>query len=238
MKASLFSTGLIALITLLAIKGLGLISSLSQNSNLGNFAIMSSISASTPNLALSEKATESTTQTTANIQPDMLEPNEQTKTKVVINNKVIPEYTKQELEVFGSLAKLKTDLDAKQQNIELKEVTLIAIEDRLNQKIQQLKLEQEGLKKIMESYSQKQNAEIKSLANIYSNMKPKEAAAIFDQLDMPLLVKIVGAMKERNIAQIVAQMNTSKVKELSTELSKSSVLNKKDLYQDNRATAQ
>jgi flagellar motility protein MotE (MotC chaperone) len=51
-------------------------------------------------------------------------------------------------------------------------------------------------------------------------MKPREAAKIFDELDMSMLVAIVTRMKEVRSAPIIASMNPSKAKELSIELTK------------------
>jgi hypothetical protein len=228
MKLSLFSVGLITLSTLLVVKGVGLITTMSQN-----FGLVSSAnspqnpSAFRPGLISTSATSEEINEENAietNSQEDLLEAQNNTPpTRVVVDNKDVVQYTREDLEVFGSLSKRSTDLNKKEQDIELKQAALTAIETKLNQKIQQIQLEQQKLEKIKEVYSERQSTEIKSLANIYSNMKPRDAAAIFDQLDMPLLVKIVSAMKERSVAQVVSQMNPSKVRDLSIELSNSNV---------------
>ena len=72
----------------------------------------------------------------------------------------------------------------------------------------------------MKGYDAQENAKFQSLVKIYENMKPREAAKIFDELDMPMLIQIVTRMKEIRVAPIIAAMNPSKAKELSIELSK------------------
>jgi len=61
---------------------------------------------------------------------------------------------------------------------------------------------------------------MKSLVKIYENMKPKDAAPIFEQLDMDVLLDIVDRMKEAKVAPILAQMNPAKAKEVTDELAK------------------
>ena len=51
-------------------------------------------------------------------------------------------------------------------------------------------------------------------------MKPKDAAKIFNELEMPVLLKLVGNMKEVKVAPVIASMDPAKARELSIELSK------------------
>jgi len=49
-------------------------------------------------------------------------------------------------------------------------------------------------------------------------MKPKDASAIFDNLDMDILLQVVSRMSERKTAPIMAAMNIQKAQELTTLL--------------------
>jgi flagellar motility protein MotE (MotC chaperone) len=49
-------------------------------------------------------------------------------------------------------------------------------------------------------------------------MKPKDAAAIFDQLEMPVLLRVARAMSPRKMAPILAAMSTTKAKDLTSSL--------------------
>ncbi len=46
-------------------------------------------------------------------------------------------------------------------------------------------------------------------------MKPKDAAAIFDQLEMSVLLRVARAMNPRKMAPIMAKMNPSRAQELT-----------------------
>ena len=58
------------------------------------------------------------------------------------------------------------------------------------------------------------------LVKMYSSMKPKEAARIFDGLEMTILVDILRAMKAASGSQIVAKMNAEKARAVTLMLAK------------------
>ena len=67
-------------------------------------------------------------------------------------------------------------------------------------------------------YDEKEQEKIRSLVKIYENMKPKDAARIFEEIDMDVLLDVVDKMKEKKIAPILAKMNATRAKEITTEL--------------------
>src|SRR3546814_4430099 len=54
--------------------------------------------------------------------------------------------------------------------------------------------------------------QMQSLVKIYESMKPKDAARIFEELDMEVLLEVVERMKERKTAPILAEMNPERAK--------------------------
>ena len=53
---------------------------------------------------------------------------------------------------------------------------------------------------------------------IYENMKPKDAARIFEQLEIDVLLLIAERMREARIAPILAKMSPAKAKAITVEL--------------------
>jgi flagellar motility protein MotE (MotC chaperone) len=49
-------------------------------------------------------------------------------------------------------------------------------------------------------------------------MKPRDAAAIFNDLDMPVLLAVVDRMKEAKAAPVLAAMQTEKARQVTAEL--------------------
>ena len=77
-----------------------------------------------------------------------------------------------------------------------------------------------NIEELMKQYSQKENSKILSLVKIYETMKPKDAAKIFNELEMPVLLKVVSNMKEVKVAPVIASMDPVKARDLSIELAK------------------
>ena len=65
---------------------------------------------------------------------------------------------------------------------------------------------------------QKDDAKLKSLVKIYETMKPKEAARIFEQLDLPVLLDVLERMKETKTSPILASMEPGKAKAVTLAL--------------------
>ncbi len=75
-----------------------------------------------------------------------------------------------------------------------------------------LKLEVEAL---LERASLEHVADVERLVALYSNMKPRDAAAIMNDLDLEVMVTVLGTMPERNAAPILAAINPVRARALS-----------------------
>jgi flagellar motility protein MotE (MotC chaperone) len=58
----------------------------------------------------------------------------------------------------------------------------------------------------------------KSLVTMYETMKPKEAAKIFDRLDIRVLLEVASQMNPRQMSEIMAQMTPEAAERLTVEL--------------------
>jgi flagellar motility protein MotE (MotC chaperone) len=63
-----------------------------------------------------------------------------------------------------------------------------------------------------------ENARFKSVVTMYETMKPKEAAKIFDRLDIRVLLDMASQMKPQIMAAILAQMSPEAAERLTIEL--------------------
>ncbi len=129
-------------------------------------------------------------------------------------------YSKEEMKILQELSSRRQALDKTEETLNMRENVLKATENKLDQKVHELQSLQTQVSELMKGYDEKENVKFQSLVKIYENMKPREAAKIFDELEMPMLVEIVTRMKEIRVAPIIASMNPSKAKELSIELTK------------------
>ena len=71
-----------------------------------------------------------------------------------------------------------------------------------------------------DDHDDQQEKKMNSLVKIYEAMKPKDAARIFEQLDIDTILLVAERMKERRLAPVMAQMNPEKAKDITIKLSK------------------
>lgn len=128
------------------------------------------------------------------------------------------EYTQVELDILQSLSKRREEIEQWAKDVEVKENLLNATELRIDQKVSEIKQLKKSVEDLLVQYHQQEDAKIRSLVKIYENMKPKDAARIFDEMDMPILLLVVDRMSERKVAPVLAAMNPLKAKEVTTQL--------------------
>jgi flagellar motility protein MotE (MotC chaperone) len=138
----------------------------------------------------------------------------------IISDQSINHLTKSEIELLKELSKRREKLEIEKKDMDIREQVLKVTEGKIDQKVSELKGLQSQLEELMKQYSQKENSKILSLVKIYETMKPKDAAKIFNELEMPVLIKVVSNMKEVKVAPIIADMEPSRARDLSIELAK------------------
>lgn len=79
-------------------------------------------------------------------------------------------------------------------------------------RLSELKQEVETL---LERASVEHRADVERLVALYTNMKPRDAAAIMNDLDLEVMVTVLGTMAERNAAPILAALNPGRARALS-----------------------
>lgn len=155
-----------------------------------------------------------------NTKTPLPDPIKEQKAHIDVDNLLEFKFNSDEIKLLKELSKRREALDTYKNQLDLKDSMLKATEDKLNVKIVELQNLQTKVNNLLKQFEEKSNIRIKSLAKIYENMKPAEAAKIFDELEMPLLLDIIKNMKEAKVAQIIANMNPIKAKEISLEFSK------------------
>lgn len=132
--------------------------------------------------------------------------------------------TDSEIELLQALSQRRRKLDDRARDVESREALLAAAETRINEKLEELKRLRSVIEDLVSQYDAEEEAQLQSLVKIYETMKPKDAARIFEQLEMPVLLDVVERMSERKTAPILAEMVPSRAKEVTVELS-----NRRDL---------
>ena len=127
-------------------------------------------------------------------------------------------FSEREVQLLQELAERRNVLDARERQLEEREALLKAAEQRLVEKQTELNATKGELKALLKEQDAQEKAKVKQLVAIYENMKPQDAANIFDDLEMPVLLQVIQNMKERKVAPVIASMSTEKARELTKEL--------------------
>ncbi len=127
-------------------------------------------------------------------------------------------FSQSELEILQKLAQRREELDIRERSIEQKAGVLKAAEAQIDVKIAKLKELEASIKDLIGVYDEKERDRLNNLVKIYSTMKPKEAARLFNDMEMSLLVRVFEQMKESKSAPILALMDSAKANALTSEL--------------------
>jgi len=126
--------------------------------------------------------------------------------------------TQSEIDLLQKLAERRVEIDARARELDTRVALLAAAESRIDQKIQDFKALQATIESLIKTYDEQQDAKLMSLVKIYENMKPKDAARIFEELEMDVLLQVAERMKERSLAPIMAKMNPQRARDVTVEL--------------------
>jgi flagellar motility protein MotE (MotC chaperone) len=125
-----------------------------------------------------------------------------------------------EINLLKDLSKRRASIEKEQKDLDIREQLLKETESKLDQKVVQLQNLQKQVEDLMKQHDQKEHNKILSLVKIYENMRPKDAANIFNELEMKVLLRVISNMKEVKVAPIIASMDPVKAREVSMELAK------------------
>ncbi len=125
-----------------------------------------------------------------------------------------------ELDLLESLAQRRKQLNKREAELGLKENLLKAAERQIDERIKQLKKLEARIQRNLKKQDVLKDEQYQRLVKIYTSMKPKEAAKIFNGLKMPILVDLMRSMKAAAGSQILAKMKAEKARELTLMLVK------------------
>lgn len=101
----------------------------------------------------------------------------------------------------AALAQRAAEIDLANEMLEIETARL----DELKQQVETL----------LERANVEHSADIDRLVALYANMRPRDAAAIINDLDLEVMVTVLGTMPERSAAPILAALNPVRARALS-----------------------
>lgn len=124
----------------------------------------------------------------------------------------------QELAILEKLKDRSGEIEARNRDLEMRDNLLRLSERKLDEKIGELRTLEGQLGKGDPKADAKNR--YRALVVMYENMKPKEAARVFDRLDVAVLVVLVDHMNTRKMSEILAVMEPAAAEKLTVALAR------------------
>lgn len=120
--------------------------------------------------------------------------------------------------VLLELRQRREELDGREATLVARESVLVAAEQKLNARVGELQALQSKLEALEAARKQRDDEGWLGLVKLYESMKPRDAATIFNDLEMGVLLQVVDRMKEAKAAPVLAAMQPDKARELTSKL--------------------
>lgn len=132
-----------------------------------------------------------------------------------------PPISDSERALLLELRQRREQLDAQSAALATRETVLSAAEARLTARMDELGNLQRRLEALDAARKDRDEANWHGLVKLYEAMKPRDAATIFNDLDMPVLLPVVDRMKDAKAAAVMALMQPDRARVLTAELAQS-----------------
>lgn len=119
-----------------------------------------------------------------------------------------------------ALRRRSAQLDLRETALMARQSVLAAAEKRLMARADELARLQTRLEGLDQARKGREEANWVGLTKVYEAMKPADAATIFDDLDMPVLLQLVDRMKPAKAAPVLAAMKPERARLLTADLAR------------------
>jgi flagellar motility protein MotE (MotC chaperone) len=134
----------------------------------------------------------------------------------VIDPDAKPAPSPSERAILERLQERRQQLDTRGREIELREAILKEAEKRFETHASELR--QLGAGGTARRKEEPDAQRLRNLVTMYENMKAKDAARIFDRLEMRILAEVAAQMNPRRMSDILGQMSAEAAERLTVEL--------------------
>jgi flagellar motility protein MotE (MotC chaperone) len=122
--------------------------------------------------------------------------------------------------ILERLQTRRQELDARAREIDIRENLLKAAEKRIEQRTEELKATEAKITAAAGQKDEAESARLKNIVTMYEAMKPKDAAKVFDRLEMPVLIEIAVQIKPQKMSDIMGLMQPETAERLTVEMAR------------------
>jgi flagellar motility protein MotE (MotC chaperone) len=122
--------------------------------------------------------------------------------------------------ILERLQARRQELEARAREIDIRESLLKSAEKRIETRVEELKAIEARIATATGQKNEADAARFKGIITMYEGMKPKDAAKVFDRLDMTVLLEIASQIAPRKMSDILGLMTTEAAERLTVELAR------------------
>jgi flagellar motility protein MotE (MotC chaperone) len=131
-----------------------------------------------------------------------------------------PQVMPAERAILERLQARRQELEARSREIDIRESLLKAAEKRIESKVEEMKAVEARISTASGQKSEAESARLKNIVTMYEGMKPKDAAKVFDRLDMSVLLDIATQIAPRKMSDILGLMMPEAAERLTVEMAR------------------
>jgi flagellar motility protein MotE (MotC chaperone) len=131
-----------------------------------------------------------------------------------------PPVSPSERAILERLQARRQELDARAREIDIRESLLKAAEKRIEQQSADLKATEARITAASGQKDEAESARLKNIVTMYEAMKPKDAAKVFDRLEMGVLIEIAVQIKPQKMSDIMGLMQPEAAERLTVEMAR------------------
>lgn len=130
--------------------------------------------------------------------------------------------TSSERAVLESLQARRQEIEARAREIDIRESLMKSAEKRIEGKLEEMKATEARVSVAGQQKNEQDSARFKGLVTMYEAMKPKDAAKVFDRLELSVLFEIASQIAPRKMSDIMGQMQPEAAERLTVEMARRS----------------
>jgi flagellar motility protein MotE (MotC chaperone) len=131
-----------------------------------------------------------------------------------------PRVSESERAILERLQSRRQELEQRAREVEIRESLLKAAEKRIESKVEELKAVEGRIGTAAGNRNEQEAARFKGIITMYESMKPKDAAKVFDRLEMSVLIEIASQIAPRKMSDIMGLMQPEAAERLTVELAR------------------
>lgn len=122
--------------------------------------------------------------------------------------------------ILERLQTRRQELEQRAREIEIRESLLKSAEKRIEGRVEEMKATETRISTATGQKAEQDAAKFKGIITMYEGMKPKDAAKVFDRLEMSVLYEIASQIAPRKMSDILGLMQPEAAERLTVELAR------------------